>query len=289
MLRHLKTSLRSRLTSDHARQKRSSVDSLIKSQHPSDPTRSVSNSPRSSIRYNRANSAASGSVGSIEQLTQLSQKNTSPTLKMVPNRSPPSPAALTSAEEGLSSPQIPECPSDVSASKPIDPATFHVAASSSCSISPFPSGQALKQRESNTPPGQSIQSRRSNVHHDHSCATDLSPSTILPVLYVPIIGFELSPPSLARSTIALYPTSDTTPIMDIAVHLILLPLHTGLAIINNLPFMGNVVPLKQRVDSRHRSILSNATQDALGLMMAGTWKLVAQLLSIIGPSSPPHR
>lgn len=107
--------------------------------------------------------------------------------------------------------------------------------------------------------------------------------TNLPNLHLPLINIDLSPPALALWTLEAYDCGRKIEFADLMVHLIVLPLHTALAISRKLPGVGHrldlITPLLHQAEKENQSILLTATQIGFGLVLASGWKVAKRLLS----------
>ncbi|EGF99519.1 uncharacterized protein MELLADRAFT_94297 [Melampsora larici-populina 98AG31] len=273
VLRHLKTSLRSRLTSDHARQ--------IKS--PTRDVKSSSSSAKSSRILNRHDST--GSVPSSQKGSPpLNDSQKSPSFGI-----PSSPAAASTPGINQSSPSH-------LLLDPYDPSTSTQSQMTQNEI------QADKHMDSvDRTPNSSLDplidtvsgNQATDIDHTQSDPSDTtaqsSPrlsnpvisSDILPALYVPVFGFKLAPPNLAQRTISCYPTSHNHPIADIILHLMILPWTTTLALVKSAPVIRDYVTNSEKQPFNHskRRILFDAAQQAVGLVLAGSWTVIGHILN----------
>ena len=107
-------------------------------------------------------------------------------------------------------------------------------------------------------------------------------STNLPDLRIPLINFNLSPPTIAIWSVEAYDREQKINFAEIVGHLIVLPFHTVLAIMNQLPLAGGHLglnPLASQAEKDNQGILLTASRIAIGLVLASGWKVVRRILN----------
>ncbi|KAH9818527.1 hypothetical protein DFH28DRAFT_1080922 [Melampsora americana] len=270
VLRHLKTSLRSRLTSDHARQKH--ADDPSKSPTRISDVKSSSSSVKSSRILTRPEST--GSVPSSQKGSPLindSQKSSDfsiqPSLAVAPSdslRNPDDPSSSSQSQPTQNEAKVNELLDleDTPPSSSLDPLVNTASTYQPTDLDHTHSDSSDSTAQSSPP-----------------LSTPITSSDILPALYVPIFGFKLAPPNLAQTTISRYPTSDTHPIADIVLHLMILPWATTLAVVKSAPLIRDYVTGDEKHDHSKRGILFEATQEAVGLVLAGSWRVIGHILN----------
>ncbi|KAG0140401.1 hypothetical protein CROQUDRAFT_111142 [Cronartium quercuum f. sp. fusiforme G11] len=266
VLRHLKTSLRSRLDSDQARKPRSSDDS---SKSPTQPQSSSSNlnSRRNSLRFSPADSG-----GSKSKKQNANSSLPQPQAYVVRDgyrTSPPDSIALLPTPVNVSTPRLPDIPVDDSFST-IQSSPLGVTFTTSTTSQSQTTDCFDQLRSTLYNPSLDLD------QHDLKGASTLqlkstlpSNQDILPIICLPIIGLKLSPPHLAQTVISRYPTSNSTPIFDITMHLIILPFTTAY----------QLLPTRRSSCSDHINIILKAVHDAFGLFVAGSWRISLGLIN----------
>ncbi|KAH9470642.1 hypothetical protein Pst134EA_007886 [Puccinia striiformis f. sp. tritici] len=119
------------------------------------------------------------------------------------------------------------------------------------------------------------------IQSAHSTIRPRAP-TNLPDLRIPLINISLSPPKLALWSVEAYDCEGKTNFVDVIAHLVMLPLHTALAIMKKLPFAGNYLnlnPLFSQAEKEQQGILLTASQMAIGLTLASGWKVARRILA----------
>jgi len=274
-IRHLKTSLRSRLQSDSDRhQKRVSEDS---SRSDSTNHHHHHQTPNASPRSLKPASLKAHSPSPIESAPS-SCSNHRITFSSQ-DLSPHPPKELTSSDRSSSNQSrtqhsLPTKP--LSQSSPHNKATSTIY-QEGCDVS---FGTYLASEEPPTqqsPHSTASQSEQAIANRSEPRETSVS----LPDLRIPLINFNLSPPTLAQWSIEAYESREETKLTEIIAHLMMLPLHTLLAIAKKLPVAGqhlDLNPLFNQAEKNHQGILLTASQIAVGLTMAGGWKLARRIL-----------
>ncbi|KNZ61247.1 hypothetical protein VP01_142g7 [Puccinia sorghi] len=238
-IRHLKTSLRSRLQSDSDRhQKRVSEDSSR-----SDSTNHHHQTPNASPCGLKPTSLKAQSYHSPSPIdsTPSSSSNhritfSSPDLYQQP------PKALTSSDRSSSNQS--QTVNSLT-SKPLSQSSPHIKYTST-----------ISQKGCDVSFGINLASEEPHTQH-------------------------LSPPTLAQWSVEAYQSKEETKLTEIIAHLMMLPLHTFLAVAKKLPVAGkhlDLNPLFHQAEKDHQGILLTASQIAVGLTMAGGWKLARRIL-----------
>lgn len=275
-IRHLKTSLRSRLQSDSDRhQKRVSEDSSR-----SDSTNHHHQTPNASPCGLKPTSLKAQSYHSPSPIdsTPSSSSNhritfSSPDLYQQP------PKALTSSDRSSSNQS--QTVNSLT-SKPLSQSSPHIKYTSTisqkgCDVS---FGINLASEEPHTQ--QSARFSASQLEPTIANRSEPRETSIsLPDLRIPLINFSLSPPTLAQWSVEAYQSKEETKLTEIIAHLMMLPLHTFLAVAKKLPVAGkhlDLNPLFHQAEKDHQGILLTASQIAVGLTMAGGWKLARRIL-----------
>ncbi|KAI9628094.1 hypothetical protein H4Q26_018204 [Puccinia striiformis f. sp. tritici PST-130] len=89
-------------------------------------------------------------------------------------------------------------------------------------------------------------------------------------------------PKLALWSVEAYDCEGKTNFVDVIAHLVMLPLHTALAIMKKLPYAGNYLnlnPLFSQAEKEQQGILLTASQMAIGLTLASGWKVARRILA----------
>ncbi|KAH9460781.1 hypothetical protein Pst134EB_008939 [Puccinia striiformis f. sp. tritici] len=272
-IRQLKTSLRSRLQTDSDRhQKRSSEDS-----------------GRSDAIDHHHHRSANSSPHRLKPASLKASQNQS-----LPNSHHKSASSSSSVHRlAISSEDLfPQPLRDISSS---DRSSSHNAHSQRSS-SAFPSHESsdTKGNQVGHDAGVSAGQQGCDVSFDPSRSPSEQPiqsahSTIrpraptnLPDLRIPLINISLSPPKLALWSVEAYDCEGKTNFVDVIAHLVMLPLHTALAIMKKLPYAGNYLnlnPLFSQAEKEQQGILLTASQMAIGLTLASGWKVARRILA----------
>ncbi|PLW09788.1 hypothetical protein PCANC_22299 [Puccinia coronata f. sp. avenae] len=270
-IRHLKTSLRSRLQSDSDRhQKRFSEESARSDStdhhhhHPTPNSSPYKLKPTTSLKdVDLAQSPHPSHIKSVPSSTSTNQITASPQLSR----------QLTSSDRSSS-----------------NPAHNHAGSLSNSLLSKshqdarVTSQTGISFRQEDCPvrfATHSVRIETPNIQHPHYTAPS-EPIAHLPELRIPLINYHLSPPTLALRSLEVYQSNEQTELADIIAHLIMLPLQTALAITKKLPVLGKHLDLSPpfyQADKDDQGILRTASQIAIGLTLAGGWKVAGRILN----------
>ncbi|PLW28262.1 hypothetical protein PCASD_18338 [Puccinia coronata f. sp. avenae] len=278
-IRHLKTSLRSRLQSDSDRhQKRFSEESARSDStdhhhhHPTPNSSPYKLKPTTSLKdVDLAQSPHPSHIKSVPSSTSTNQITASPQLSR----------QLTSSDRSSS-----------------NPAHNHAGSLSNSLLSKshqdtrVTSQTGISFRQEDCPvrfATHSVRIETPNIQHPHYTAPS-EPIAHLPELRIPLINYHLSPPTLALRSLEVYQSNEQTELADIIAHLIMLPLQTALAITKKLPVLGKHLDLSPpfyQADKDDQGILRTASQIAIGLTLAvkNTRRCAEKYIYVRCPSS----
>ncbi|EFP88658.2 hypothetical protein PGT21_037011 [Puccinia graminis f. sp. tritici] len=276
-IRQLKTSLRSRLQTDSDRhQKRFSEDSGKSDSTDHHPRQAIHTSPHKLVKPTSLQPISqdiSLPPSNIKSALPSSSSNLRPAISSSQDLSPQTTTEISSSHRSSSNHSHGKDPLQTS------------LANKSCvakeAQGDYSNLLSVNQQDCDVSFGSNPSATERPIQSRHSTRRSKT-STDLPDLRLPLINFNLSPPTIALWSVEAYNCEQRTTFADLIAHLIILPLHTALAIINKLPVVGghrDLNPLSSQAEKEGQGILLTASQIAIGLVLASGWKVIRRILN----------